>query len=162
VGPLAGPGLPVYPESTSSFGWEPSAPLGINLGHRSIVMPSQYEHPNNANGQVVGGVKIRGVDGMKKRSKEKILRFHSCQEWVMLSSRRKKCRTKNRGHPKFNKPPPVSLGLEVPQLPPGLVRQQRERRVEPVRGMEDLSRRTKITVVVGDNREYSLEAEYGI
>jgi len=34
--------------------------------------------------------------------------------------------------------------------------------VEPVRGMEDLSRRTKITVVVGDNREYSLEAEYGI
>jgi hypothetical protein len=58
-------------------------------------------------------------------------------------------------------PPRVSLSPEVRQPPArNLVRQ---RVLEPAwGGMEDLSRRTKITVVVGDNREYSLEAEYGI
>jgi hypothetical protein len=32
VGPLASPGLQVYLEMSSLFGWEPSAPLGINIG----------------------------------------------------------------------------------------------------------------------------------
>jgi len=57
-------------------------------------------------------------------------------------------------------PPPVLLRPEVPQPPPRSP--VRQRRMELARGMGDLNRRTKITVVLSDNQEYSLEAEYAI
>jgi hypothetical protein len=58
VGPLASPGLQVYPEPKSSFGWELSAPLGIDLGHYSArpldgtmfhasCMATGPSHPDN-------------------------------------------------------------------------------------------------------------------